>query len=360
MAAPQLRDRTREDSLKTQPSDASTHLDSSDLKSAKLTSHNYSYGRSCTIQGIETTLLTNEEEWKVRGWFPRDLEGHKLVVFPDACPGKAPLPTGTALLTSSPSWRSLAISDCGCGMQLLKSELTVEEFTAQRGRWDDVGQRLKKNRGKLGDLGGGNHFLDALQCYSSDRVYFLIHTGSRLEEGLVEHLIKQPKEFDTEFSRIVGWARGNRDTIADGIKAIFGRTVESIWDQPHNTVEKLGNETVLIRKGVVAVKPGETVVIPSSMTGDVSMVTATAAVSSVLDSVSHGTGRVLSRSDAKNLHLDTDELRRKIYIPDYINDSSLRTESPQCYRDLDDCLKLLNGIVEETLRFKVIAYLGHL
>ncbi len=62
------------------------------------------------------------------------------------------------------------------------------------------------SKGSLGDLGGGNHFLDALEPYGDTRLHFLIHTGSRDESGLVDDLVEQPDRFDREFSRIVAWA----------------------------------------------------------------------------------------------------------------------------------------------------------
>lgn len=334
-------------------------LECSDLNDYALPHRPEAVGRQCSLNGISTTLLTDKAEWEIRSWLPQELVADKLVVFPDVCPGK-PLPTGTALVTSIPTWRALAISDCGCGMQLLRSDLSINEFKENPSRWDEVGIRIKRNSGKLGDLGGGNHFLDALQCYETESVYFLIHTGSRLESEVIDHLKDQPAAFDKEFARTVSWARSNRDAIARIVKSVFGKSINAIWDKPHNTFENLGGGSVLIRKGVVAACPGDEVVIPSSMTGDVSLVTATESVSHVLNSVSHGTGRILPRSEAKELQVDGESLRKEIYIPDYIKDTSLRTESPACYRNLNDCLSLLSGIIEEKQRFKVVAYLGHL
>jgi hypothetical protein len=47
-------------------------------------------------------------------------------------------------------------------------------------------------------------------------------------------------------------------------------------------------------------------------------------------------------------------------IPTSVSDASLRTEGPFAYRDLDDCLLLLDGYVEQIERFRVIGYMGHL
>jgi len=61
-------------------------------------------------------------------WLPHDLKAEKVVFLPDACPGKSPLPTGTAVLTRQPDWRKFATSDCGCGMRLIKSGLCFEDL----------------------------------------------------------------------------------------------------------------------------------------------------------------------------------------------------------------------------------------
>lgn len=316
--------------------------------------------RRTVINGIPTILLTDKLPWEIRQWLPKGLEAEEMVIFPDACPGKSPLPTGTALRTFSPEWRSYAISDCGCGMQLLESQISIEDFDQLHPQWDRLGNLLKANNGKLGDLGGGNHFLDALASYEDGRVYFLIHTGSRSESGLVDSLVDKPGKFEKEFQRIVEWAQSNRDQVATCVQRVFGSDVRPIWDKPHNTFEQLSDGSVIIRKGVIAVNPGEQVIIPSSMTGDVTMATVSTAADMVLNSVSHGTGRLLSRGDAKDLKLDASRLRNQLYIPDYISDSSLRTESPECYRSLAHCLDLLGPLVKEERRFSVLAYLGRL
>jgi hypothetical protein len=316
--------------------------------------------RRTVINGIPTILLTDKLPWEIRQWLPQGLEAEEMVIFPDACPGKSPLPTGTALRTFSREWRNYAISDCGCGMQLLESQISLDDFDRLHPQWDRLGNLLKANKGQLGDLGGGNHFLDALASYEDGRIYFLIHTGSRSESGLVDSLVDKPGKFEKEFQRIVEWAQSNRDQVATCVQRVFGSDVRPIWDKAHNTFEQLSDGSVIIRKGVMAVNPGEQVIIPSSMTGDVTMVTASTGADMVLNSVSHGTGRLLSRSEAKALELDALRLRSQLYIPDYISDSSLRTESPECYRSLPHCLDLLGPLVKEKKRFSVLAYLGRL
>ena len=70
----------------------------------------------------------------------------------------------------------------------------------------------------------------------------------------------------------------------------------------------------------------------------------------------------MSRADCKPLadSFDFEALRRSVIIPSGVQDASLRTEGPYAYRDLDECLALLEGYVTEENRLAVIAYIGHL
>ncbi len=303
--------------------------------------------------------LSAEPVGKLHSWLPRELQAETVVFLPDACPGKSPLPTGTAVLTRQPDWRRFAVSDCGCGMRLLRSAVPTAELDPAR--WDALADRLRKNKSGLGDLGGGNHFLDALAPYEGEALHFLIHTGSRNESGHVDALIDQPAAFDEEFDRVVAWAAANRAAIHRDIEAMFG-PVELVLDLPHNTYESLPGGGAIIRKGSVYLHPGELSVIPSHMTGDVVLVRATEKVNGVLNSLSHGTGRKMSRGDCKPLAdtFDFAALRRSVLLPSGLQDASLRTDGPYAYRDLDECLDLIAGYVEVDSRYSVIGYMGHL
>jgi RNA-splicing ligase RtcB len=303
--------------------------------------------------------LSAEPTGKLHSWLPRGLTAETVVFLPDACPGKSPLPTGTAVLTRQSDWRRFAVSDCGCGMRLLRSSLPASALNVER--WDALADRLRSNKGGLGDLGGGNHFLDALVPYDGNELHFLIHTGSRSESGHVDALVERPKAFDDEFDRVVAWAAENRATIHAEVAAVFG-DLELVLDLPHNTYEPLADGGAIIRKGSVHLRPGERSVIPSHMSGDVVLVRATEKVDGLLNSLSHGTGRKMSRGDCKPLadRFDFAALRCSILLPSGLQDASLRTEGPYAYRDLDECLALIDGYVEEVSRYSVAAYMGHL
>jgi len=108
------------------------------------------------------------------------------------------------------------------------------------GRWNKVADFLRASKGVLGDLGGGNHFLDAVAPYNDGPLHFLIHTGSRNESGHVDNLVERPNSFDKEFNRVVRWAAENRAAIHEKVEFVFGET-ELLLDLPHNTYEQLAD-----------------------------------------------------------------------------------------------------------------------
>jgi RNA-splicing ligase RtcB len=173
--------------------------------------------------------------------------------------------------------------------------------------------------------------------------------------------VDRPEDFDETFNQVVHWAADNRATIHAAVDAVFGQT-ELILDLPHNTYERFDDGSVIIRKGSVRLHPGELSILPSHMSGDVVLVRATDRIGETLNSMSHGTGRKMSRSDCKPLAdaYNYADLRKAVLIPDGIDDSSLRTDGPFAYRDLDECLALIDGFVVVVQRFAVVGYMGHL
>jgi RNA-splicing ligase RtcB len=233
-----------------------------------------------------------------------------------------------------------------------------EDFTKRD--WDSIGKALKSTKGGLGDIGSGNHFLDALESYSDNNLYFVCHTGSRFEGKELQNLIDSPKQFDEQYRNTRNWARENRLTVMKILEKYFGR-IDIILDKDHNHYE-VKDETIIIRKGAVQLSEGELTIIPSSMTGDMVLVKGSPKINEINNSLSHGTGRCFSRSQGKAYaeEFDFGGLRRMIYIPDFISDASIKTEAPFCYRDLDDCLSFISEYIEVQERYSPFAYLGQL
>jgi hypothetical protein len=116
-------------------------------------------------------------------------------------------------------------------MRLLRSSISVSDLNLLP--WDGLASSLCANNGGLGDLGGGNHFLDALVRYDEGPVHFLLHTGLGMS----------------------------------------GQT-DLMLDLSYNTYEQLSDGGVIIRKGSVQLCPGEVSVLPSHMSGDVVLIRA--------------------------------------------------------------------------------------
>lgn len=314
--------------------------------------------------------LSREPDYVIRQWLTVSSAikaAFRVISLPDTCPGKSPLPTGTAFLTPAQDWRRFALSDVGCGMCVVRTKFMATDVNGQtfRALWDELCDDLAERRNKgLGDLGSGNHFLDAAVSHTNGSVCLVVHTGSRKESGLVDDLVDQPQKFDKEFARIRTWARHNRSAVLDIAERRLGKflrltsDVERI-DRDHNHSEELP-EGMLIRKGVQRVPPGELAIIPSHLLDDMAIVRATPRVSSILDCLPHGTGRTMSRSDAKRVEFDFDSMRSVVYIPSRIDNASLRTEAPSCYRSLDDGLECMAGYIDVVERLTPVAYIGQL
>lgn len=318
----------------------------------------------------EIVNLSNEILGKLYSYIPSELDYKKIVFFPDVCEGKSKITTGTAVLTNDSNWREYTLSDVGCGMTLLESTLTFDDFSNED--WDKLYNLLRTNKSNLGQLGSGNHFLDAVVSLSNEKIYFVIHTGSRLEGNNLHEYLDNHIKFDKEYENVVNWAYENRMAIKSIIEKVFGKTT-IILDKVHNSFEKLSNchtigdsiskdGEIIIRKGSVKLLENELTLIPSNMDNDMILVKANSKINDCLNSLSHGTGRIMSRGDAKEVakNYDYSALRKRIYIPEGISNDSIKTEAPFCYRNLDDCMALISDIVEEVDRFSPIAYIGQL
>ena len=93
---------------------------------------------------MKISNLSAEPEGLLSSWLPNDLQAEHFVFLPDACPGKSPLPTGSAVLTWQPDWQRFTVSDCGCGLLLLRSQITSDELTQQI--WEEAAIRLKAKK----------------------------------------------------------------------------------------------------------------------------------------------------------------------------------------------------------------------
>lgn len=295
-------------------------------------------------------------------FFPANLNAEKIVLMPDLNPARSPLPTGVSVEfdeTRQPEWRKFAVSDVGCGMQLVRTRLNWNFFESAKYLWDDVYHRLKANKGGKGDLGSGNHFLDAA-VDENEKLYFVIHTGSRKESSNVDGLINDPAEFDAVYEGAQIWAKDNRNKVRKALEEVYG-TTEMIFDRPHNFYKKDGKKVVLY-KGSVDLTPGTLTIIPSSMDSDIAVVSGKEPLSELNYTVAHGTGRIKSRGEGREAsrNYNFDGLRKRIYIPQELENQSIVSETPDSYRTLDECLDQIKDLVEVRKILTPIAYMGQM
>lgn len=285
----------------------------------------------------------------------------KVVILPDFSPVRGPLPTGCCVeVKSGFNWRELVLSDIGCGMALVKSKTDWNYFNDHLDLWDNMADRLRDNKGKKGDLGSGNHFLDAV-IDDEENVYFAVHTGSRNQAAKIGNLVNFP-EFEKEYERISRWAEENRREVLRELKKVYG-PLEFILDKRHNFYLKdEGKKKVLIYKGATRVAPGDLGLIPSSMDGEMLLVRGQVGSGDINYAMCHGTGRLKSRSVGREeaVNFDASGLRRRIYIPTSIEDRSIIPERPESYRRMDEIKPFVLRFTQIEKVLTPVAYIGQI
>lgn len=238
----------------------------------------------------------------------------------------------------------------------------------------------------LGTLGTGNHFVE-LCLDEADRVWVMLHSGSRgignaigthfialAQADMRGHIANLPhrdlayfeegsRHFD-DYVFAVDWAqrfaRENRaimmgNTLATLAKAIpkpFTLT-EAAVDCHHNYVQRethFGEELFVTRKGAVSARRGQLGIIPGSM-GAKSFIVRGLGNEDAFCSCSHGAGRVMSRTRAKQV-ITLDEHRKATAHVECRKDAEVIDESPAAYKSIDAVMGAQRDLVEivHTLR----------
>jgi hypothetical protein len=285
----------------------------------------------------------------------------KVVILPDFSPVRGPLPTGSCVEVKPEfNWKELVLSDIGCGIALVKSEVSWDYFNNNLNLWDQTTDRLRKNKGKKGDLGSGNHFLDAV-VDENDNVYFAVHTGSRNQALRIDKLLNSYK-FENEYQQVSQWAKGNRMEVLKVLKSIYG-PLENVLDKSHNFYVKEKNTgRVLVYKGAMKLLPNQLGIIPSSMDGEMLVVRGKSILKDIDYAMCHGTGRLTSRSIGRDEAegYDIKSLRKRIYIPQSIGDSSVIPERPEGYRKIEDVKLFVSRFANIEKVLIPIAYIGQI
>jgi tRNA-splicing ligase RtcB len=194
---------------------------------------------------------------------------------------------------------------------------------------------LERATRSLGTLGGGNHFLE-VQRDDENRVYFMLHSGSRnLGKQICDLFFKRALAVCRSAGRLLPdpelaylrldededagryweamtfalrWAEQNRRQMMDRAEGAFRKHAsvhdfERLVDVHHNYAaheKHLGIAGVVQRKGSVRASAGQTVLIPGSM-GTASYLGEGLGNPDAFESCPHGAGRALGRKAAKRL-----------------------------------------------------------
>ena len=232
----------------------------------------------------------------------------------------------------------------------------------------------------LGTLGTGNHFVE-ICLDQADAVWVMLHSGSRgvgnaigthfialAQADMRAHIANLPHRdlayfeqgsthFD-EYLLAVDWAqrfaRENRaimlaNTLAAMKKVIrkpFQLTEEAV-NCHHNYVQRerhFGETLLVTRKGAMSAQKGQFGIIPGSM-GANSFIVRGLGNQDAFCSCSHGAGRVMSRTRAKQLITLDEHVRATAHV-ECRKDNDVIDESPAAYKLIDAVMAAQRDLVE--------------
>jgi len=247
--------------------------------------------------------------------------------------------------------------------------------------------RTDKLDKQIGTLGGGNHFIE-LCLDESDAVWVMLHSGSRGTGNLIgSYFIEKAREelahrvlgfhlpdkdlaffmegeplFD-DYVEAVSWAqdyaRANREAMMARVLAEMRHRLSKFQLEKlavnchHNYVQKEthgGEELLVTRKGAVSARAGELGIIPGSM-GTCSYIVRGKGNPDSFHSCSHGAGRVMSRTAARQ-QITLAQHREATAHVECRKDAAVIDESPAAYKSIDAVMAAQSDLIEvvHTLR----------
>lgn len=239
----------------------------------------------------------------------------------------------------------------------------------------------------MGTLGSGNHFIEVcLDQYQ--HVWVMIHSGSRgigaavgrcfmdaaqrrvrengeVAPGGMGWFLAEDPLFDG-YVQAVSWAQQvaavNRElmlaAVIDAMTQSMGRSIthqEQVVSCHHNYVScehHFGQEVWVTRKGAISARAGEMGIIPGAM-GKESLIVAGLGNPESWCSCSHGAGRVLSRTAAKERFTVAD-LRQQTAGLECRKTRAFVDEIPAAYKPLSQVMADQQDLVEVRARLRAV------
>ncbi len=237
---------------------------------------------------------------------------------------------------------------------------------------------------QIGTLGGGNHFIE-IQKGSDEHIYIMIHSGSRnlgfkvaknyneIAKGLNEKwyssvnskwdLAFLPVDSDEGQSYIsdmkycVEFAKHSRllmmTRCLEAFNTIFDEiypenNINSYWDVAHNYVSlenHFGENVWVHRKGATKAMKGQIGLIPGSQ-GTSSYIVEGLGNPDSFMSCSHGAGRLMSRTKAKELLNLEDEIKKMGNIVHGIRHKNNLDEADGAYKNINEVMDNQSDLVK--------------
>ncbi len=244
------------------------------------------------------------------------------------------------------------------------------------------------NINHLGTLGTGNHFIE-ICLDEAETVWVMLHSGSRgVGNRIGTHFIQLAKKdmekwhihlpdkdlaylpegtdhFD-EYVEAVEWAqqfaRVNRQVmmarVIQAMKVSLGVEFEASMEAVnchHNYVSRenhFGSNVWLTRKGAVSARQGQLGIIPGSM-GARSYIVRGLGNEDSFCSCSHGAGRVMSRTKAKQ-QVSLEEHVKATEGVECRKDKDVIDETPAAYKNIDTVMEAQKDLVEVVYTLKQV------
>jgi tRNA-splicing ligase RtcB len=394
--------------------------------------------------------VKNEEHYRVplKSWCPElekgamdqaeDLARHPSVfrhvaLMPDCHPGYG-MPIGGVIACAEDVIPNAVGVDIGCGMGAVRTTVPVSETNRQQLRevitkirelipcgegrshrsnqsWDNMEEKIEDLSGRdwysghvrdlagknLGTLGGGNHFIE-VQAGDDDRVWLMIHSGSRhLGNIIAKHYnsvavklnskwnsfipskdlaflpVSTPegKDYIHDMNFALAYARENRRQIMDRFMTAFTSVFrkaefEKQVNIHHNYAaleNHFGRNVWVHRKGATSARVNEIGIIPGSM-GTPSYIVEGLGNPESFTSCSHGAGRVMGRNEASRI-LTPQECDKAMgdVVYDRWNKAKRGKgkggydlgEAPQAYKNIEDVIESELDLIRPIVKLRPLA-----
>ncbi|MBQ9789569.1 MAG: RtcB family protein [Lentisphaeria bacterium] len=357
---------------------------------------------------------------------------HHVALMPD-CHCGIGMPIGGVIAAKDAVIPAAVGVDIGCGMIAVETDVDADKLAEMRFRreihsrikefiplgegqphksaqtWEGFEEYLdakdsnselitKLDRHNLGTLGGGNHFIE-IQKSDSDKVWIMIHSGSRNLGKRIEELYQQKAmqlcerfytplansdlaflpiqekeghDYFRDMKFALKYAFENRQRMMRVCKEVLAEFIPEVnflreVNIHHNYAafeEHFGETLCIHRKGATSAKLDEIGIIPGSM-GTASYIVRGLGNRDSFMSCSHGAGRKMSRTAAcNNLTVaECDEAMHGIVCDRW---QTVRrygkhkktidlSEAPQAYKDIEEVITAESDLVTPLVRLTPLA-----